>query len=207
MKVYYTSSSPFVRKVLVTGYELGFGERIEKLANSVNPINRDANIVALNPTGQVPTFIADDGEVLYDSRVICEYLDAQDGRHRIFPVAGPARWRALREQSMGDGLLDAALLARYESFFRPAEFRWQAWEDGQMAKIESSLQAIDKLAASFGDRFDIGPLTVACALGYLDFRFPTLGWRERHQSVAAWCKEVSARPSLQATVNVDPSVR
>ncbi len=203
MKVFNSPSSPFVRKVLLTAHELGMADRIEKVANAVNPINRDPVIVALNPTGQVPTLLTDAGEALYDSRVICEYLDALDGRGRIFPAAGAARWSALREQSMGDGLLDAALLARYESAMRPPELLWQDWLDSQMAKIESSLVAIDALAPGFGQRFDIGPLTIACALGYLDFRFAFLDWRARHPRAAAWFAQASQRPSMQANMPRD----
>src|SRR3546814_16106441 len=108
--------------------------------------------------------------MLFDSRVICEYLDSLHQGAKLFP-AGAARWRALRLQALGDGLLDAALLVRYEGFLRPEAKRWQDWADGQMLKVRGALADIEQLAPGFGDTLDIGTVSVACALGYLDFRY------------------------------------
>lgn len=207
MKVFYSPASPFVRKVHVTVLELGLDDRLEKLPSAAHPVNRDATIVAYNPTGKVPTFLTDDGEALYDSRVICEYLDCLDGKNRIFPAPGPARWRALREQALGDGLLEAALLVRYETLVRPKELIWPSWVSGQRDKMQSSLRAIEAEADTFGDRFDIGTLTLACTLGYLDFRFRDLDWRQDNPKAAEWFKFVSERPSLQAAKPFDPNAR
>ena len=118
MKVYYSPASPFVRKVLVSAHELGLADRIELLSCAAHPINRDQEIVAHNPLGQVPTFFTDDGSVIYDSRVICEYLDSFSPGRLL--GSGESRWRALTEQSLADGLLDAALLARYETAVQAA---------------------------------------------------------------------------------------
>lgn len=207
MKLFYSPASPFVRKVHVTALELGLDDRLEKLPSAAHPVNRDATIVAHNPTGKVPTFFTDEGEALFDSRVICEYLDSLDGGQRIFPAPGAARWRALREQAIGDGLLEAALLVRYETLVRPGEFAWQPWLDGQRAKMTSSLQAIEALAGDFGDRFDIGTLTLACTLGYLDFRFKDLDWRAGQPRASAWFERVSERASLKAAMPFDPNAR
>src|SRR5260221_10537422 len=114
MKLFFSPASPFVRKVLVVAIELGMEGRIERLPSAVHPVNRDQAVVAKNPLGQVPTLLLDDGTPLHDSRVICEYLDAQAGGARLFPAPGAARWQALTEQSVADGLLDAAILSRYE---------------------------------------------------------------------------------------------
>ena len=197
MKLFHSSASPYVRKVVVTAMELGLDERLERVPSAASPIKRDENVAAFNPTGKIPTLITDDGTVIFDSRVICEYLDDLDGRHRLFPVAGPARWRALTEQALGDALLDAALLTRYETGTRPPELQWQAWKDGQLRKVGSALDVIEGAATTYGKRFDIGTLTVACALGYLDFRFPQLQWRSGHPEAAAWFAATSERPSLQ----------
>lgn len=207
MKIFHSPASPFVRKVQVTALELGLGNRIELLGSAANPVNRDPNIVAFNPTGQVPTLLTDEGEPLFDSRVICEYLDGIDGRGRIFPPSGPARWRALREQSVGDSLLDAALLVRYEKLIRPSDFCWEGWLNGQMQKIDSCLSVIDVESANFGSRFDIGTLTIACALGYLDFRFSSFDWRSARPSAANWFAEVSKRASLLDTMPFDLNSR
>jgi len=197
MKMFFSASSPFVRKVSVTAAELGL--TIDHQPEAANPVKRNRAILAQNPLGQVPTFIADDGTVLYDSRVICEYLDAHAGGGRIFPAVGPQRWQVLVEQSLGDGLLDAALLARYEVALRPEEKRWDGWFDGQLDKILTALDAMEEGATGYGDRVDIGTITIGCALGYLDFRFAELDWREGRPALAAWQARFDARPSMQAS--------
>lgn len=200
MQLYFSSPSPYVRKCMVVAHELGLAERIEKLPSVAHPVNRDRSVVARNPLGKVPTLIADDGTVLYDSRVVCEYLDALDGRGRMFPIDGAERWRALAEQALGDGLLDAAVLLRYEEIVRPEERRFQPWIDGQFDKIRTCLAKIETEAASFGERVDIGTVTLACALGYLDLRFADLGWRRDRPAAATWFERFGARPSMQATL-------
>ncbi len=177
MQLFHSKTSPFVRKVMVTAHELGLADRLELLPGAAHPVNRDAAIVARNPLGQVPTLVLDDGTVLADSRVICEYLDDLGGGG-VFPPAGPARWKALAAQSTGDGLLDAALLTVYETRVRGEGERSPAWVQGQRAKIEGGLGAIEAAAPGLGDRVDIAAITYGCALGYLDLRFAELGWRE-----------------------------
>jgi len=199
MKLFFSPASPYVRKVMVVASELGLADRIEKLPSAASPIKADQTIVAHNPTGKVPTLLTDDGMALFDSRTICEYVDSLDGTQRIFPAVGPARWNALREQAIGDGLLDAALLARYEGFMRPEELRWDAWMTGQLTKIDVSLAAIEAAADSFGDRVDIGTITIGCALHYLDFRFGDRPWRDGNPKTAAWFERFSQRPSMLAS--------
>src|SRR5690606_38776840 len=113
MKIYFSPASPFVRKCMAVAHETGLVDRIEKLPSAANPVNRDRTVIASNPLGQVPTLITDDGQALYDSRVICEYLDDLGGG-KLFPATGKARWQALADQALADGILGAALLARYE---------------------------------------------------------------------------------------------
>jgi len=110
-------------------------------------------------------------------------------------------------QALGDGLLDAAILTRYESFLRPAEKRWKEWLDGQMTKIDASLGAIEAEAPSFGDRMDIGTIACGCALGYLDFRFADKDWRKSHPKAAAWFAKFDERPSMKATRPFDPNAK
>ena len=143
MKLYFSPFSPYVRKCLVVGHELGLDARITLLPSSVHPVQRDASVIARNPLGKVPTLLTDDGEALYDSRVICEYLDALAGGS-LFPPSGPARWQALTLQALGDGMLDAALLARYEDVTRPEAIRWKEWRAGQLDKIATSLAALER---------------------------------------------------------------
>ena len=129
LKIFHSQASPFVRKCLVVAHELGLRDRIELLPAAAHPVDRDRSIVERNPLGKVPTLIADDGTVLYDSRVICEYLNAvADGN--LIPKSGPARWSVLCEQSLADGIMDAAVLARYETAYRPQALVWNEWLAG-----------------------------------------------------------------------------
>jgi glutathione S-transferase len=198
MKVFYSATSPYVRKCLVAAHELGLRERIELVPAAPHPVNRDQTVVARNPLGKIPTLITDDGAVLYDSRVVCEYLNAL-ARGQLFPAAGNARWTALTEQSLADGMLDAAVLVRYETFARPEHLRWQEWIAGQTEKVVSGLAEIERRAASFAARVDIGTVTIGCALGYLDLRLPSLAWRDRHPAAAAWYAQFGARESMLLT--------
>ena len=198
MKLFYAASSPFVRKVMACAIDLGLDSKIETVRAAAHPINRDKNILAASPLGQVPTLVTDEGLALYDSRVICEYLDQLGGGGKIFP-RNSTRWQALVEQSAADGLLDAAVLCRYEAVVRPEELRYAPWRDGQMDKIEKALTQFEAWLPGFGDRFDIGTITVGCALGYLDFRFADLGWRTGRDGLAAWFAGFDARPAMEKT--------
>lgn len=197
MKLFYSAASPFVRKVMVVAHVHGLAERIERLPAKAHPVDRDGTIVEKNPLGQVPTLILDDGQVLADSRVICEYLDHLGGA-TLFP-RNAERWRVLAQQSLADGLLGASLLARYERAARPEERQWDGWESGQLEKVASALKVMEADAPGLGDRLDIGTITYGCALGYLDLRFPHLAWRDRHPGLKDWFARFDARPEMRAT--------
>lgn len=196
MKLRHAAASPFVRKVMVVAHELNLLERIELLSTTVSPVQVNDSLAAENPLMKVPALTTDDGQVLFDSPVICEYLDTLAGGHKYFPAAGPARWTALRQQALGDGILDALVLCRYETT-RPEDKRWSGWTDGQMKKAHQGLAAIEREDLA-GPR-TIGPVTFGCVLGYLDFRFPEDGWRNRHPKLAAWYRDVERLPSMQAS--------
>ena len=196
MKILFSPNSPYVRKCLVTAHELGLADRLQLLPSNAHPVQRDQQIIPHNPLGKVPTFFADDGMVLYDSRVICEYLN--DLAHGALFAAGPQRWEALTLQSLGDGILDAALLARYEDVARPEPLRWSEWRAGQLDKAETSLAHLDAHVQLLAGRVDIGTIAVGCALWYLDLRFADFAWRERHAAVANWYAAYSERPSMRA---------
>ena len=198
MRLYYAPASPFVRKCLVVAAELGLRDRIELVTASAHPVNRDKNVVAHNPLGKIPTLITDDGSVLYDSRVICEYLNIL-GDGNLIPRAGEARWTVLSAQALADGVMDAAVLTRYETFGRPEALRWQDWITGQLAKVTSGLDALESRAADFGDRVNLGTIAFGCMLGYLDFRFASLGWRDGRPKASAWFEWFGARDSMVAT--------
>jgi glutathione S-transferase len=198
MKIYFSPTSPYVRKCLVAAHELGLNGRMQLLPSNAGPVQRDQKIIASNPLGKVPTFIADDGQVLYDSRVICEYLDDLAGG-TLHPRAGKARWEALTLQSLGDGMLDACLLARYEDAARPEALRWAEWRAGQLDKVATSLAHLEAHPQQLQGRVDIGTLTLGCALWYLDLRFAELAWRSAYPQVAQWYAAFSQRPSMQAS--------
>ena len=205
MQLYYSPASPFVRKVLVAAHELGCAQDIELVSAAASPVDANLTIAAHNPLAQVPTLVSDTGAVLCDSRVICEYLDTR-AQGTLFP-AGEGRWEALVLQSHADGLLDAALLARYERIVRPQALQWDAWETGQMGKISRTLDVLEhgvaaiEGAASKGSlRVDIGTIAVGCALGYLCFRFPDFHWRDGRTGLSVWFERFSQRASMQQTV-------
>ena len=199
MRLFYSPSSPFVRKVLVVAHEAGLRDRIELGKSAAGPLERDPEIVSLNPLGQVPTLITGDGTMLADSRVICEYLDNL-ARANIFPAPSAARWTALAEQSAADGLLDAALLCRYERLIRPNNAQWDDWYGGQFAKIISTLDFLAERACGLSNRTDIGTIAAACALSYLDHRFSDLDWRSGRTRLADWFFDFSQRPSMLDTI-------
>ena len=200
MQIYFSPFSPYVRKCLVTAHELGLNDRVRLLPSNANPVTRDREIIAKNPLGKVPTFITDDGLVLYDSRVICEYIDSL-GSAGIFPPAGPARWKALTRQSMGDGLLDAALLARYELTARPTEMQWPVWRQALLTKVTACLGTIEAIAPELATAGPtIGEVAIGCGLGYLDFRFPELDWRASHPAATRWYAGFAQLPAMQATL-------
>ena len=198
MQIYFSPFSPYVRKCLVVGHELGLHDRIELLDSNAHPVNRDAHLIAKNPLGKVPTFVTDDGQILYDSRVICEYLNEVAGGS-LLPATGQARWATLTLQALAEGMLDAALLARYEDVARPEAIRWPEWRAAQLDKAETALASLDADIALLQGRVDLGSLTLGCALWYLDLRFPDYAWRARFANVAAWSGEFARRPSMAAS--------
>ncbi len=205
MKLRYAPTSPYVRKVMVVALETGLAERIERIPTVVAPTKLNDEMARENPLVKVPSLTTDDGLVLYDSPVICEYLDTLNPGAKLFPAAGKARWLALRQQALGDGILDAAILGRYE-ILRPKEYQWQDWIDAQLRKVRGALAALEMEVegSELGGPLTIGQLTVGCALGYLDFRYAGEGWRQRHRRLAAWFEEFSQRKSMQLTVPRDP---
>ncbi|HEX5378694.1 MAG TPA: glutathione S-transferase [Phenylobacterium sp.] len=198
MKLYYSPPSPFARKVIVAAHELGLADRIALESVSVTPVGENAAVAAANPLAKIPTLVLDDGRALFDSRVIVDYLDTLTDR-ALAPREGPDRWQVLTELAQADGLLDAALLARYEMMLRPEPLRWDAWTQGQLGKVRRSLDAFEGSDRRAGDDLTIADIGVACGLGYLDFRFPDEAWREGRPKLAAFYSGISRRPSWSAT--------
>ena len=195
MKLRYSTTSPFVRKVHVLALETGQIDKIEL----VKTVTTEPDLGRNNPLQKVPAMELDDGSSLYDSRVICEYLDAQSGG-TFFPPVGPARWTALRRQALADGMADAAVLRMMESK-KPENLRSADWDKRQKLKVTQGLAALE--ADHLGPQLDIGTLMVAIVLDYLDFRFKAEDWRPAHPKLAAWHKTFSERASLKKTLPHD----
>jgi len=203
MRLRYSPTSPYVRKVTASAHELGLFDRLELLPT--NPWDPATDLAEDNPLCKVPTLLLDDGEALYDSPVICEYLDHLAGGGRLIPAPGPARWRVLRDEALGDGVIDAAVLLFVERNKRDEGMRSAWWQELQQLTVSRSLDQLEGAVARFAGEPDIGQLTVGVALGYLDFRFSELGWRDGRTQLADWYTGFSRRPSLQATTPRDPA--
>ena len=197
MKLRFSPLSPYVRKVSVTLIETGLEDRVENILTNV--WDPETDIADNNPLGKVPALILDDGQVLYDSHVICEYLDSLHDGDKLFPQPGPARWQALRLHALGDGITDAGILTLLEGR-RPEEFRYEKWIQRQTAAMLRGMDALENDLENLDAGFGIGQICVACSLGWLDFRFLDLGWRADHPGLADWLEGASERPSMMQTV-------
>lgn len=199
MKLYCAAPSPFARKVLAAAMELGLDSQLEKIVLHTTPVEPNERLNQANPLKKIPALVLDDGTMLYDSGVICEYLDSVAGGGRLIPASGAARWQVKRQEALADGLLDAAVITRYELALRPEERRWDKWIAAQKDKIASALGQMEREIDDIGDAVTLGAVGFGCALGYLDFRFGDDDWRAGHPKLAAWYEAFGARPSMTAT--------
>lgn len=202
MKLHWSPRSPFVRKVMIALHETGLLNDVE-LVRSVVAVHLAPNVDVLkdNPLGKIPTLITDDGLALFDSRVICEYLDER-ANAALVPAQGRARFEQLRWQTLGDGLTDILLLWRTE-LTRPGSV-WEAVVDGWRQKVRTAMVQLEAEAGMLAATpFGIGQISVVCALGQLDFRWADSEWRSHFPQLAALEKDWANRPSVRATVVVN----
>jgi glutathione S-transferase len=193
-------ASPFGRKVKLSAAILGLTDRIQIVdADTLNP---EDSIRQQNPLGKIPALILENGEVLYDSRVIVDYLDHLAGGGRVIPNA-PERFTALRDQALADGIMDAALLQVYEGRFRPEDRHEPKWVDHQADKVRRGLEHAEAHLSATGQNLHIGQIALACALGYLDLRFGGR-WRESYPKLVAWLADFEARVPAYAKTRVTP---
>lgn len=190
MKLYYNPPSPYARKVLVTAHEKDLLGRIELRA--IDPWPSPHELLAATPLGKVPALVTDEGMLLTESMLIAEYLDAIGPGRKL--TSGD-RHRIMARVGLAQGLMDAAFGVVIERR-RPAEWHWPAWEERQRGAIERTLP---RLEVSGGGDIDHGDISLACALAYLDFRLPEIGWREARPDLAGWLDGVNQRPSMQST--------
>jgi len=197
MKLAYSAASPYVRKVNACAIKRGIDKQIERLKIGTT----DPALLQYNPLSKVPTLITDDGTCLYDSPVICEYLDSIGSAPKLFPAPGPARWKALTQEALGDGILDATQPRRRELTL-PADDGRKAYIALQQGKVKQALGVLEKDAGSLGELTTIGEITIGCALGYLDFRYANEPWRPGHPKLEAWYAKVVMMPPLAETMPV-----
>ncbi|HSV54814.1 MAG TPA: glutathione S-transferase [Burkholderiaceae bacterium] len=199
MKLHWSPTSPYVRKVMVVAHETGLVDRLELVRSVAVMLKPNDQLMQDNPLSKIPTLVLDDGQALFDSVVICEYLNDLAGAG-FFPKSGPAKWQAMRWHAFGDGLLDALILWRNERE-RSDAMRSQVLIDAFHRKTLASLRQLDEEAQALQTApFAIGHVAIACALGYLDFRFDALGWRELAPRLARWNDTVQMRSSFTATL-------
>lgn len=197
MKLFYAATSPFARKVRVliaekdiTGVELV----------TVSPFETPSELIAVNPLSKVPALLLEDGGLLYDSPVICEYLDGLDGIRQFIPPLGKARWSVLRLQALSDGLMETVLSLALEINRRPENERSPQWIDRWCATIRRAVDSLELEVKDFDDALNLGQIAAGCALSYVDLRAAAfVSWREGCPELAAWHAGFELRPSMQST--------
>ncbi len=204
MKLYYSTSSPFVRKVRITAREKGLLSRIDEI--ECNPFKDPPELIQNSPLGKVPALVTGDGLSLYDSPVICEFLDQLNAETEFYPRTDEARWVVARAHALADGILDAAVLRIVEGRRGPNEqspswiHRWESQFQRGIAQMENQLPNLP-------ENITIAHIAFASVLGYLDFRYPDIGWQKDYVNLADWYAVFSQRPSMQETVHSDHSFR
>lgn len=197
MRLFHSPTSPFARKVMITLLETGQTGDVTLVSATGTPVDAGSIPLALNPLGKIPALERHDGPALYDSRVICRYLNDRAAAH-LYPAQ--RLWDVLTLEATADGIMDAAVLMVYESRLRPEESRFAPWVAGQWTKIDRALDALDQRWLShLNGPLDMGQIAVGAALGYLDFRHGERGWRSGRPGLAAWEAVFAERAAMVAT--------
>jgi glutathione S-transferase len=205
MKLHWSPRSPYVRKVMIAAHEMGVADRFGCVRTIVSPFKPVEDYYAENPLNKIPALVLDDGFIVYDSRVICEYLDTLHDGRKLFPAAGFERLMALRNLALGDGLVDVGMMRLIERA-KPEERRTPEIVAANERKTRETVDRLENDAAMLTDRpYDIGHVAIGTALGYLDFRFPGDNWRQGRPRLAAWHDAWLQRPAVLASPVVDDS--
>ena len=200
MKLLSSPASPFGRKVKMTIAIKNLGSKVEVL--KVDATAGDSTLNKSNPLGRIPCLVLDNGDGIHDSHVICEYLDTVGTGPVLVPRSGPERWRTLTLASLADGLMEQALLQVYEGRYRPENMRVATWVDRLQSKIDRTMAHLEANPPVWKDHPDYGHVTLAAALGYMDFRHGGK-WRANHPKMVAWLEAFSAAvPSFKETTPV-----
>jgi glutathione S-transferase len=202
MELWTWPTSPFGAKVKSTVVLKGLDKQVQII--TAYPWQRDTALPTLNPLGKIPALKLDDGQILYDSAVICEYLDSLTTTAQLFPVIGPQRWQALRLQALADGIMEAGVAARYESHMRVEALRSQIWYQRQLAVVQRGLSFLEQDLAVLQGEVTIGSVTTAVAIAYISLRFPTITGAQDYPALTNWYDAFLQRyPALQAVIPQD----
>ncbi len=199
MELKFGGLSPYVRKVNIVAHEHGLAQRLR--LTPLNTRTEPEKLAPLNPLGKIPVLITDAGDAIYDSPVICEYLDAEFGRHRLLPARGPRRWQILTMAALADGLLDAALLVRHERA-RPAELQSAEWTELHLRKVNLALDHFEQAVDTLGPELDMAQVGLGAALGYIPLRLLDLEGLPKWPKLKAWYTAQMQRPSFKNTTPV-----
>ncbi len=198
MKLYYSPTSPYVRKVMVLLRETGQLDDVTLDSITPTPTDPPKRLLGTNPLTKIPALELTSGESLFDSRVICAYLDDRAGSGLY--SQGTARWRTMTLEALADGILDAALLMTYENRLRPQDKYWDDWVQGQWHKIAGACGVLNtQWQDHLNGPLDMGQIALGCALGYVDFRHGARDWRAGNPALADWYLRFDSRPSMQET--------
>lgn len=197
MKLLYQTHSPFARKVLIFAHEIGLNSDIDVVHHETSPTNRNDEVFSLNPLGKVPVLVINDSDSIFDSRVICSYLDQCHTGPKLYPTENRENIDALRLEALADGLSEAGILARWESVRRPEHLRHEPFLNGQLVKIQEGYDYLEK-HATLTERITIGEIALASALSWLEFR-DVLSFRYSHPRLATWYDKFSERASMKLT--------
>jgi len=200
MKLTYSAASPFARKVRIAAIELGLIDKIEFVPTTVVPAQANDEYMKITPLKKLPVLILDDGSVILDSYVIVEYLDELAGGGKLIPSSGPDRWKVKSDHSMLQGMLDSMLLCRYENMVRPKELKWQAWADDHWNRAWKGMARFNEKTEVLSRPLDIVQISLACVLGYADFRYADCGWRKAYPNLASFNERMLERPSIKISV-------
>ncbi|TAI66452.1 glutathione S-transferase family protein [Bradyrhizobium sp. Leo170] len=204
MKLTFAPASPFARKVRIAAIELGLIDQIELVATAVVPGQANEEYSRINPLKKLPVLILDNGDAILDSYVVVEYLDELAGGGKLLPLSGPTRWRVKSEHSMLQGMLDSMLLCRYEKFARPEGTHWNAWLDDHWNRAWCGFAHFARQPTLMSRPFDVVAISLICALGYADYRFPDCGWRSAFPELNEFARALADRPSVKVSAPPAP---